>query len=1170
MPRTPAQVRAELAAVLPLDLVGPSPGHPLEQELLPQPPSRWYLTGFLVPYEASEDQKSDATSPEQIGIAPEGGGTDDDTAPDEASARRVHFPSSIGVSVLVPASVKTLEVTVTWGDYRVASAEGSEPPAEAASSPRAPREVWKRTPRLESLTIALKSGRQQPVDVPNSGGLRVIVSTRSVSGHTFEPELKGTRAISVFLVNYREPSADVRKDEGFVFQAGLRVDLGGPSPREALAHVTEPLWSKHAVGDSFIARPNLRGLNGRDWDEQVADLQYRDVYEFAVGHGIATKAHIENGVCRAVETTWVPTAQVEKVVPGEAEGVELGMEALGDAASPDTLATMLRPLVDTYGQWIVAQRKTDVGHPSRRNVTDELLRRADGVKDRIAAGIELLSKDMQVFEAFCLANRAMARQARRRDKDFDGKGRTPKWYPFQLAFLLLNLRGAAEPTHFDREIVDLLFFPTGGGKTEAYLGLAAFGLVLRRLRHPGLSSAGVTVLMRYTLRLLTLDQLGRAATLICALELERQANAERLGPWPFEIGLWVGQAATPNRIGRKGDNDRFSARARTIAFQNDDKKPSPIPLENCPWCDTKFTRNAFLLIGGGKPNNDHPTDLRVQCVSRHCEFSGGKGRSLPIIAVDEPIYRRLPCFLIATVDKFASLPWIGPTGALFGKVDRYDAEGFYGPADPGIGRPLESPLLPPELVIQDELHLISGPLGTMVGLYETVIDALGTRKIGDLNVRPKVIASTATVRRAEKQIRALFTRREVEVFPPPGPNLRDSYFARTVAAAEPEHTQDGTRNARMYLAVAAQGRSMKVLLLRVYLALMSAAQRAHEIEGGLKGAGDPADPYMTLVGYFSSLRELGGSRRIVEDEVRSRLAGYHRRLRVGDRASDFAARRIAYEVLELTSREPTSKVADTKRRLALDFTDREHVDVALATNMISVGLDIRRLGLMVVLGQPKTAAEYIQATSRVGRDDERPGLVVVLLNVHKPRDRSHYERFEAFHASFYRSVEATSVTPFAPRAVDRGLAAVTVALARHGRAELTAASSAVCIGRVRTKLDFVADTLCARAAAHDHDQDPATIEATRTRLRGRVGDLLDAWASIAHEQEEHGAGLQYQREEGGAPPLLYDPLDPELRKKSRTAQKFKAQRSLRDVEPNVNLFARSLDGADIDIEEVET
>ena len=319
----------------------------------------------------------------------------------------------------------------------------------------------------------------------------------------------------------------------------------------------------------------------------------------------------------------------------------------------------------------------------------------------------------------------------------------------------------------------------------------------------------------------------------------------------------------------------------------------------------------------------------------------------------------------------------------------------------------------PGLVIQDELHLISGPLGTIAGLYEAAIDALCSREIEGKTVRPKIVASTATVRRADAQVKALFGRDSVEIFPPPGPDRRDSFFAVTMPKAK--------RNARRYVGIAASGRSLKRIMLVTYLALMGAAERFYKEAGGKRNTENPADPYMTLVGYFNSLRELGGSRRIVEDEVTSRLKSYGSRRRVGESKGLFADREIKQEVLELTSRESTDKVANSKRRLALRFDDNDRVDVALATNMISVGLDIVRLGLMVVLGQPKTTAEYIQATSRVGRDDLRPGLVVTLLNIHRPRDRSHYERFEAWHASFYRGVETTSVTPFSPRAIDRSL-----------------------------------------------------------------------------------------------------------------------------------------------------
>jgi hypothetical protein len=448
-------------------------------------------------------------------------------------------------------------------------------------------------------------------------------------------------------------------------------------------------------------------------------------------------------------------------------------------------------------------------------------------------------------------------------------------------------------------------------------------------------------------------------------------------------------------------------------------------------------------------------------------------------------------------------------------------------------------------------------MGTMVGLYESALDELCRRTVDGRSVRPKVVVSTATVRRANQQIRALFSRREVDIFPPPGPDRRDSFFARTHSTAE--------SHGRLYLGVVAQGRSPKVVLLRTYLALLGAAQKWYEVAGGKKTKENPADPYMTLLGYFNSLRELGGSRRIIEDEVTTKLIGYSSRRRDGQAESPFADRTIAYEPVELTSRVSTDKVADAKRRLALPFPHKEQVDVAIATNMISVGLDITRLGLMVVLGQPKTSAEYIQATSRVGRVPERPGLVVTILNVHRPRDRSHYERFAFYHQSFYRSVEATSVTPFSPRALDRGLAGTLVALARQGQSALTPPKGATEILRERGKLDWVARTLAQRAA--DFGETPAEAEELRERVLHRANDLLDEWDKIAKDYQDKGIVLQYQVEEGSPRRLLYEFLHPDLKNLPPRHRRFRANRSMRDVEPSVNLWVRTLD--DIEVEDDE-
>jgi superfamily II DNA/RNA helicase len=327
---------------------------------------------------------------------------------------------------------------------------------------------------------------------------------------------------------------------------------------------------------------------------------------------------------------------------------------------------------------------------------------------------------------------------------------------------------------------------------------------------------------------------------------------------------------------------------------------------------------------------------------------------------------------------------------------------------------------------------------------------------------------------------------------------------------------------------------------------------------------------MTLVGYFNSLRELGGSRRIVEDEVYSQLRGRGGRLRVGEQTGLFADREIQVEAVELTSRESTSKVSRAKERLAKDFTQKDdRVDVAIATNMISVGLDISRLGLMAVFGQPKTTAEYIQATSRVGRQEDKPGLIVTMMNVHKPRDRSHYERFEAYHATFYRSVEAASVTPFSPRALDRGIAEVIVALARQSHNALTRSESAIRAEDERPKLSDVVDIFGQRVEAHAVMSNEESDE-RRGRVRAKVEDLLDDWAKIAHVKHDKGSTLRYQEFEAGTGPyLLRTPLDPELERVEKIERQFKAHRSLRDVEPATNLWLKQLNGIEIEAEEVD-
>ena len=1303
-PTDSVSVRRYLCDALRIDLVGPRPEDAaLQHERLPQAPSRWYLTGFLAPGDAPEEQlaQDDEEALDEPAEPLHGG--DDAGTPDRGSHKRLFLPSSMGLSLLVDEETKRLDVAVSWGDYapdtadasdaasgpeggsgpesaggsegggardvpgesvapaaredgesfdataaaNVASGvqdapgesiapaareDGSPPDATAApdvasgaqdapdkpgasaaregddppegenlpegenpseSSRRTRRFApWVRRPGAGAVAIdlhAVATGRPTRFELPGSGGLAVVCLVRPTRVQALVGS-RAARAVSLFTVNRRPPAPDGDgQDAAFAFQVEMHVEADRP----------------------LIPRVNLNGLDSADWDERLADLHYRDVAEYAVGHNVSTRADFDGDECRRVRTEWMPQAGVPRVEPSAIGTVEFGMEALGGLDGAPAAKVCLEPLVEQYRGWIATQGQDAAAFTGRRReVAEELVRRAGRVADRIQAGIDLLA-EADVLEAFRIANRAMAAAARRRRALEEGKRpgdvAAPAWRPFQLACILMNLRGIAEPTHPERDVVDLLFFPTGGGKTEAYLGLAAFTLVLRRLRHPGSAGRGpdgrgpcgpgLSVLMRYTLRLLTLDQLGRAAALICALELEREQAPERLGEWPFEIALWVGRAATPNYLGRQGEAGGTSARVKTLRYARDSSREPPLPLEQCPWCGTPFERQSFRL----HPNINEPTDLFVRCVNRRCDFS--RKRPLPIVAVDEPIYRRLPAFMIATADKFAALPWTGET-----------ARFFHG-GDPDHPRP-------PDLIIQDELHLISGPLGTMAGLYETAIDRLCTRRIGGGTVRPKVIASTATVRLAQKQIQALFNRREVEVFPAPGPDRRDSFFARQVS--------ESAEDVRLYLGVAAQGRGPKVVFLRSMITLMAAAQAAWEAAGGagsgfaagtetvagsrtgarsvarsgvaaksgfaagaetVAGAGsrtgarsatsaaarsragaatrsgsgsapNPADPYMTAVAYFNALRELGSARRIVEDEIGARLLSCSERRRLDEATGLFADRQIAFEPVELTSRVGTADVADARRRLALDFTEDQRVDVALATNMISVGLDITRLGLMLVSGQPKTTSEYIQATSRVGRDPARPGLVVALLNVHKPRDRSHYERFPAFHESFYRNVEATSVTPFSSRALDRGLPAVTVALARLGVTALTPTPAARDVEAHRTATDAIAGAVGDRA---QHHADGLPADAGRAVQR-RVQSLFGDWAALAREAGEVGVTFGYARgrNEHVSTPLLREMIDPDRDTLTDRQLRFRAPRSLRDVEPGVLLGIKTPEGRDID------
>ena len=1046
-------------------------------------------------------------------------------------------PSSMGMSFVVRGDAQALRITVRWGHYRREPGEG-----EAYRTEKGQRKVWRRVP-VERVAdaVPLRPGRITTWHPnPDQPDVRVEGRVRWRNAHWH---------VTLFLVNgQKEPrQRNQPKDTAWLFQPELIVE----SPDGTAI---------------FEQRPQTGG----DDDPEVRSMamRYRNYVEFAVGHGVSVHAdraaHDRRKAVR-LSTRFVPMYDVPQTQPAEVDGLVIDMRQLAQLAD-GAFGPALTPMVEAYEAWIdaLAQRAAGAdaslqGYADHAHLAIEECRKT---AQRIRAGIELLDRNPQAAEAFRFANRAMADQrvhslfaaAVRQGESpnlaaIDAEVSNHAWRTFQLAFILLNLPALTDPTHAERgKLVDLLWFPTGGGKTVAYLGVAAYTMAIRRLQ--GMvgdrsGHAGVAVLMRYTLRLLTLQQFQRATALLCACEMIRREDPAKWGSEPFRIGLWVGRNSTPNRTEDAAEAVR--------ALRNDAHTTGSTPhqLTFCPWCGTSIDPGRNIEVE--TPQQGRGRTL-VYCGDRHgrCPFSHRQApdEGLPILTVDEEIYRRLPTLLIATVDKFAQMPWNGRVAMLFGQVNGYcERHGYRSPeiedsdSHPRKGnlpaaRTLDVPLLrPPDLIIQDELHLISGPLGTMVGLYETAVDRLATWTLDGQTVQPKIIASTATIRRAASQVESLFAR-GVSVFPAQGVDAEDNFFAHQVTVSD-------QAPGRRYIGILAPGVRHRTALIRVYTAFLSAAQHLYEKEQ----LGKAVDPWMTLVGYFNSLRELGGMKRAVDDSVTSRL----RRIERGERPG-LSNRPLNYfRIAELTSRRSATEIPGILDQMERPFDDvdsspRAHkpqqsrdtppVDVLLATNMISVGVDVARLGLMVVAGQPKNTAEYIQATSRVGR--RYPGLVCTVYNWTRPRDISHYEQFEHYHATFYQHVEALSVTPFAPRALDRGLSGTLVALVRLAGLDLNNNEGAARATHDHPLIQLALDTIKQRA---EKLTDTANVQLTVSALATRINSWMSRISSTSG-----GARLGYRGKEDGVTLGLLRAPD------TQPWTHFTCLNSLRDVEPSVNLI----------------
>ena len=537
-------------------------------------------------------------------------------------------------------------------------------------------------------------------------------------------------------------------------------------------------------------------------------------------------------------------------------------------------------------------------------------------------------------------------------------------------------------------------------KDGSYLGLTAFTIFYRRLKYSTMQ--GYFCIMRYTLRLLAAQQFTRASILICACEVIRKECRSRISKYPkyslgeeeITIGLWIGGDHTPNKnddpYNHKGAKQYL--KELTDAVKNNLKiakdRNNKFQMLKCPWCGTKLVKDlddTGDVVGDWGYKMKDGKRFYLACPQVGCKFN----LKLPIQVVDEELYSNPPTLLFGTVDKFSMITWKSESGSFF-----------------AIGSNNRCP----ELIIQDELHLISGPLGTIVGLYESVIDALSSHK----GVKPKIIASTATIRRAKDQCRSLYNR-DVRQFPAPGIDSEDSFFAREADVDK--------KPGRLYLGIMPSGKTKAMMEVRV---ISSILQRINMMDFDY----ETKDKFWTLSAYFNSLRDLGSCSTRVDDDVKDfirRIA-----LRLGTKKDT----RGIGAAEELTSRISTTQLNETLEKLERVKYSEENIrlkkypiSVLLATNMISVGVDVARLNIMTIIGQPKLTSEYIQASSRIGRS--YPGVAFVLYDASKSRDRSHYEQFKPYHESFYRYVEPTSVTPFSKPARERALHSIQVSLIRH-------------------------------------------------------------------------------------------------------------------------------------------
>jgi hypothetical protein len=1040
-----SEKRKHIVAWLQSCLMGPGPQ---EEDLLEIQPIRRYHIGILFPIirgeegidPAFEDQDEDdenSSQSEDNGI--------EVVAENTQKKRRYIPPSSAGFSFFIQGENIKLQVQASAVCYNFKQERDKglfRVEGQKWQRKKLKEDIFLDSPHLKQTTSERFKVFEERAEIyslwrPYADGW---ITTISLCNINESPDLTSASPHQIMLDRNEKP----------LFEAHLKciIDSGevGTYPRVDKSLLTE--------------------------EEQELELQYKHRHIYAVGHGVAADWILNiNGRVIEILAEFMPTVEVPQVT-ADVEGVDaevLKLEYLSKCSGGgEIIFDNLDRFIANYEYWIAGQQEIadkTAKDDYERGVTTRIVKRMKSTVSRMRQGVVLLRKTPLAALSFGIANQAMLSQMAQYDCS-KGQGKSTcqySWRPFQLAFLLMVIESVINEDSEFRDTVDLIWFPTGGGKTEAYLGLIAFQIIWRRLTNPT-SGGGTTVLMRYTLRLLTAQQYLRAARLICALELIRQKRTE-FGVEPITVGMWVGEAASPNT---------FDSTQKIVdqAAEGTGAPPHKLVLDCCPWCHKPFKATV----------NYKATQSRFSfhCKNEECDFGQSITGILPCNVVDEALYDSPPTLLIATIDKFARLAWDERTTVFFGKNGNR----------------------PPELIIQDELHLIAGALGSVAGLYEAALDTVLTQR----GVHPKYIASTATIRMADQQIRRLYGR-DVAVFPPPGLSFEDSFFARTVPI--------DVRPGRLYVGYLAPMLGRKNCMAPLAAALLAAPEIVFDI--GQVDRELFLEAWWTQVIFHGSLKGVGDSHNAFNIDVREYFKRYVEETKAVNQQDEQKTAQVVdknhqgeiernnvdtpFRIAQLTSISSAEENARTFARLSHQRNETDCLDAVLATNMISVGLDVARLALMIINGQPITTAEYIQASSRVGRSDV-PGVVFVNYFRDQARSISHYESFRSYHESFYRFVEPTSITPYTVQALMRALHAALVIAIRHSCASLLSNNAAGKFNSTDDCVCKVVETLKRRCERADKERGHKTMS--------RIDRLIGEWEIDVERCKESRVQLDYQ------------------------------------------------------------